>query len=467
MMAAQNKIAVRLAEFACAFDVDDAPAAVRERACYSILDAIGVALAAGRFDFARRAADAVSALADPGRVPVIGLLPLRLQMRDAAFLNGILVHGLDYDDTHLLSAIHPTASLLPTVLAVGYERRSSGAEMLAAYIVGLEAIARLGMFGGVRLRELSFHPTSMIGIFGCALAAGRLLGLDASALAMAQGIALSMASGTVGSPADGASNKRLHPGWASQAGITAAFLAKAGIKGPSRPYEGVRGLFRVLDDADGFAALSAQMDDLGTVWEAGNIAVKPMPACHLIHACADAATFLRSRHRFAIEDIRRITALVPAGIVQAVCEPLDLRRRPADSYAAQFSIPYVVAASLVCGTFGLAELDPAAIGDPVILDLAAIVDYEVDEASTYPVHRTGEVRIELKDGTKVSHRETINRGAPDRPLSLADIAAKFRANAALAVSSDHADRIANAVLAIEDARDGRVLVDAMCGSSAG
>ena len=455
----------QLAVFAYDLKMDHVPEAAIERAKDAFLDSIGVALAAGDYAFATKAASAAEALSGGGEFPVIGSR-VRLSLRESALLNGILIHGLDFDDTHLKSAIHPSASLVPTILAVAYRQGSCGSSLLEAYIAGLEAMARLGQYGGMRLRDKGFHPTSVIGVFGCALAAGKLLELDPEQLAMAQGIALSMASGSVGSAADGASNKRLHAGWAAQAGITAAMLAQSGIRGPDRPYDGKRGLFRHIGAAEDEIAegLAAELGSLGTVWETANISAKPIPACHFTHACSDAAVRLRAGVGFEIADIRHITALVPAGVVQAVCEPLDLKRKPADAYAAQFSIPFVVAASLVRGRFGLAELDAAALTDPQILKLAGRVDYAIDPDSTYPVHRTGEIRIELADGSIVRHREAVNRGAPDRPLSRAEIASKFQDNALRGASPHRVAGIADAVRDMELALDGRGLVGRLCGN---
>jgi len=134
-----------ISETLAAFAHDLAPAAipaeVRERAKHLILDATGIALASGRYDFARKAATAISGLGGSGDVPVIGL-PLRLPPRDAALLNGILVHGLDFDDTHSGGIIHATASIWPTVLATAHMRGASGADLLTAYALPPSAAGR-------------------------------------------------------------------------------------------------------------------------------------------------------------------------------------------------------------------------------------------------------------------------------------------------------------------------------------
>src|SRR5215211_1702961 len=271
-----------------------------------------------------------------------------------------------------------------------------------------------------------FPPTGLIGVFGCTLAAGTLMGLTPEALVMAQGIALSMGSGSLEFLEDGAWTKRMHPGWAAQSGITAAALAHAGFVGPARAYEGRFGLFNIhLQEGIAVERWDRATAGLGTTWETSAVAVKPLPACHFTHACVDAAMQLKKQHRFDVDDIVRIKALVPAEVVKTVCEPLANKRRPANAYDAQFSIPYLVAASLVRVRFTLAELEPDALKDEAILTLCDRVDYEVDQRSTFPRHYTGEVQISLTDGRVLVHREAMNRGCADRPLSNAHIVQKI------------------------------------------
>ena len=311
-------------------------------------------------------------------------------------------------------------------------RGASGADLVTAYVAGVETATRLAAVGSGPFHQIGFHPTGLIGVFGCTLAAGTLMGLSPRALVMAQGIALSMASGSLEFLEDGAWTKRMHPGWAAQSGITAAALAQQGFVGPSRAYEGRFGLFNAYIqagiEAERWGRATA---GLGEVWETMAVAVKPLPACHFTHACSDAAIALLDKHKFAIGDIERIKALVPAEVVKTVCEPVANKRRPANAYDAQFSIPYLVAASLVRGRFGLAELEPEVLADETILGLCDLVDYEVDARSTFPRHYTGEVQIALKDGRTLVHREAMNRGCADRPLSNAEIADKFAGNARL------------------------------------
>jgi 2-methylcitrate dehydratase PrpD len=223
-----------LAKFA--FDLSDntIPESVRCRAAHLILDGAGIAYASTTFDFARQAVASLSTF-ERGQCPVIGF-PITLALRDAVLVNGILVHGLDFDDTHLTGVVHVTSSCFPTALGVAWAAQRSGRDLLTAYVLGIEVAARLGNVAKGELNQIGFHPTGVVAAFACALIAGKLERLTCEQLVMAQGIALSMAAGTREYSADGSSTKRMHPGWAGVCGITAARLAREGFTGPRSAY---------------------------------------------------------------------------------------------------------------------------------------------------------------------------------------------------------------------------------------
>jgi 2-methylcitrate dehydratase PrpD len=391
----------------------------------------------------------VARLAGPGPRGVIGSAN-RLPLRDAAVVNGALLHGLDYDDTHAAGIIHLTVGVFPAAFGVAAHTGASGAALLAAYIAGVEAGARLASVAKGGFHQLGFHPTGLVGAFAASLAAGHLLKLSHARLAAAQGIALSFASGNLQFIDDGSWTKRLHPGWAAACGITAAWLAQDDIPAPREAYEGRFGLYRTHLSAEAFAAadFSLATAGLGSTWEIDNVAVKPFPACHLLHGCADAAIALH-RQGIDVERIRSIRALVPEGAVKAVCEPLAAKRRPKSDYDAKFSVPYAVASGLTRGRLGLAEFLPAAYTEPRIERLMDKVDYAIDRDTTFPRHYSGEVQVTLDDGRTLGNRVGVNRGNPERPLTNAEIEAKFFENAALTLSEGAARQIRDRVLGME------------------
>ncbi len=434
-----------LAAFAAGLALDQVPAEVQARAAHHILDAVGIAHASSRYDFAHRTLTALRGLGGEGKVPVFGL-PARLAPRDAAIMNGLLCHGLDFDDTHLGGVIHPTAAIFPAVFAAAVHSGASGEEMLLGYIAGVEASTRIAAVAGGAFHAAGFHPTGVVNAFAAAIAAGRVLGLTERELVQAQGIALATASGSLEFLEDGAWTKRLHPGWAAQAGITAASLARQGFTGAARPYSGRFGLFNAyLGHRAAGLDLARATQGLGAVWELAATSIKPFPACHFTHACVDAA--LQLRHQAGADEVASIRALLPHQVIPVVCEPAANKQRPANAYDAQFSVPFLVAAAWVRGRLTLAELEAEALADPAILALAARVGYAPDPDSPFPRTYSGELIVQLTDGRTLHHREEVNRGAPARPLGNADIVEKYRANAATSLSPAAAARIEAAVLA--------------------
>jgi 2-methylcitrate dehydratase PrpD len=457
-MSLAPSLSQQAAQWATGLTLEAVPASVRERARALMLDALGIGLASSRYPFARQTLDALDALNGPGAQPGDGAVPVLglgrgLGQRDAALLNGLLIHGLDYDDTHPRGVVHATTSVLPAALAVAARQDASGAALLVAYVAGMELTTRLGVAAGGAFHQAGFHPTGLLGTFGAALAASRLLGQTPRQAAQAQGIALSLASGNLEFLQDGSGTKRLHPGWAAASGISAAYFAAHGMSGPRAAYEGRYGLYASHLSAP--AALEGITATLGHDWEIPQVAVKPMPACHFTHAAADAAAALHAQ--WDGSPVRRIRALLPAPALPVVCEPVEQKRAPQNAYESQFSIPYSVATGLRLGRFGLEALEPEAYTHEATLALARLVSCEADPDADFPRHYSGEVIVELQDGRVLRHREAVNRGGEGRPVTQAEIEAKFFDNATRAVPRAHAQRIRDAVLDMETLASARTL----------
>ena len=440
----QKYIADHLAEFAATLTPDAIPDEVRLRARHHLLDAVGIGLASGKRDFSQRTLLALQRAGGRGDSAVLGL-PHRLPPRDAATLNGLLCHGLDFDDTHLGAVVHPTASAFPAALAAAELAGADVERLITAYILGVEVAARLGKAASSQFHAAGFHPTGVVGAFSSALVAGKLLDLTEAELRQAQGIALSFASGSLEFLEGGAWTKRIHPGWAAAAGLQAATLAAAGFVGASVPYEGRFGLYRsYLGTRFDNCELAQATHGLGTVWELPETAIKPFPACHFTHGSIDAALILGKEINGS--SIERIDVRVPREVMPVVCEPEANKKRPANSYDAQFSIPFLVAAAIRRGQVSLMEIEGDALRDPEILELADAVVCEPDPDSPYPKSYSGEVSLTLSDGRALHHREEINRGASGRPLNNAEIVEKFRQNAMASVSRRRAEEIESLVL---------------------
>ncbi|MEQ3551920.1 MmgE/PrpD family protein [Pseudonocardia nematodicida] len=441
-----TSLAATVGEFAARATLDDVPPEVLERARHLVLDAVGLAFASTAYEFPGVALKALSAFGGAGEQPVLGL-PNRLPARDAAVLNGVLIHGMDFDDTHIPAVTHVTAAALPAALAAAVSSGADTRTLLLAYVLGVEVSARVGIGGAGGFHDVGFHPTAVAGAFGAAVAAGKVSGLDAAGLTTAQGVVGSMSAGLLEFLADGAWTKRLHPGWAANCGLTAAGFAAAGWSGPGAVYEGRFGLYNShLAGRD--TRPDAVADGLGETWELMRTAVKPYPICHFIHAFADAALLLRPE--IGDSEITGVRCAIHPVPGKVVCEPPEAKWAPRDEYDAKFSLPYVVATTLLRGRFGLAELADDALADRAALDLAQKVHVTEDADSAFPAAYSGAIEIELADGRVLRHREQVNRGHDERPLSNDEIAAKFAGTIGTVASPAVADRVRAAVLGLGD-----------------
>jgi len=458
-------ISKRIAAFAAELSLADIPPEIVDHARYLMLDTLGCALAARGEAFADIYAKAIVELS--GVVPpragraVIGH-EFALPMRDAALLNGVLAHGLDFDDTHIAGIAHLSVAVLPAVIALAAQRSLPGARAILAYLVGLEAGSRLAAAAPGLFHDSGFHPTVTVGVFASAIACATLLGLDAKGIERAQGFALSTAGGTLQFVEDGAWTKRLHAGWAASTGIACAVMASYPIPTPIYVYEGRFGLFRAFlgNERMRKVDLDGVISEFGMTWRLMGIGVKPFPVCHFNHACADAAILLHERLAqtdIGIDRVRRIEARVPEGVMPSVCAPVDTKRTPTTDYEAKFSLPYAVASGLLRGHLRLTDLLPEAISDSRVQAIMQRIDCVPDPDSTFPKHYTGEIVLTLDDGTTLAHRETVNRGHPERPLKANEIRAKYQANAACWFRAEDISALEDFVITIDSQPDVRSL----------
>ena len=450
-----DPIAARIAQWAHQVTWGDVPERVRERSALHVLDCVGLAFACGRDDFAIAAAKATSG---DGPAAVIGM-PQRLSIGDAALLNGILVHGLDYDDTHPSGVIHSSASALPTAMAVVEREGRSGSDLLLAYLIAVEVSSRVGIGARSGFHAKGFHPTGLAGAFGSAVAAARMSGLDVNGIAAAQGIVGSLAAGSLQFLDTGAWTKRMHPGWAATTALTAARFAGASWEAPPEVYEGRYGLYAAHVPDGHEVDPQAAARGLGEDWELLRVAIKPYPACHFTHAFADATLSLVTQNNLEAKDIAEIVCLVPEQIVPVVCEPAEMKLRPRSDYDAKFSLPYIVGTVVTRRQFTLAELEPEALSDRASLSVATKVRYQLDPSSTFPKHFCGEVIITTTDGRELRHRESVNRGADERPLSAVEIEEKFMSNVEIVTSRSVGQRVLDSVMGLAAAKHAADVID--------
>jgi 2-methylcitrate dehydratase PrpD len=432
---------------------EDLPEDVIASTKLRVLDVIGLALAGAETDFGRSVRDAALALSTPGPCRILGFGD-RVAVTTAAFANGSLSQALEFDDTHNESIVHMSSPAVAAALALAEFTPVSGRDFIAAIAVGNEISCRVGSVSSGELHRRGFHPTGLFATFGAAYLGGKLLGLDAPALARAAGIAGSFASGLLECWVDGTQTKFLHPGWSAQSGITAALLARSGVTGPAQVFEGRWGLFAShVQDPNAHRDFARINDRLGEHWESRNSSFKPFPAAHVIHPYISAALRLRAKHRIQPEDIERIECPVTAFIVGIVCEPTEEKFAPASDSHGRVSLQYSLAETLFLGALGKTAYRPESLRNPEILALARRVQYHVDPDYPGPGRFKGAVQVVLKDGRSFLEVEEYNRGSAQNPMTYEELRAKFDQNAGGFLPAQQRDLLAGNLARLETLPD--------------
>jgi 2-methylcitrate dehydratase PrpD len=325
----------------------------------------------------------------------------------------------------------------------------SGRELIAAVAAGIEASCRIAVAAPGEFHRRGFHAGGVLGVFASALAAARLLRLDAAQTQHAIGIAASFGAGIMQSWLDGTEARFCHTGFATSSGLLAAQLAAAGITGPAESLEGKFGIFRTHLQGEAHFDPGAICAALGEQWESRNISFKPYPTGQVSHSFIDAALHLRRTESFAIEDIEAIVCPVAEYMVNLVCEPAAEKRAPRTANAARVSLPQTLAETLIFGEIGPDSFSAERLSDPRIRALAGRVAYRIDAEAPPHGRYKGWVQIRLRDGRLLERIEDTNLGSPEKPLDEAALRGKFRSNVGRALNAAEADAVADAVLSLE------------------
>ena len=434
-------VAEDLAAWVAGTGFADLPASVVADAKLRVLDTLGISLAACWLPIGAAVRRGAAVIGGGGEASVLGTGE-RTSAVLAGLVNGTLAHALDFDDTHTASVMHPSATSVPTTLAVAQATSRSGADLLLAVAIGNEVACRLGLVAPGAFHQAGLHPTSVLGMPAAALAAGRLLRLPAAALVAAQGISGSQASGILEAYSDGTWSKTLHPGWAAHAGIVAARLAAAGFTGPASVFEGRYGIFRShVQTPDYPFAFEAATDELGRRWEMMETAFKLYPCAHAIHAFVEATLALKAKHQLTGLEIERIVLDVPPAFVGLIAEPRAAKLAPRTTTHARASVFYAVAVALTDGALGMQHYTEASIVRADILALCQRTMHRVAAMEAGPIRFSGTVEIECVDGRRLMATVRDAHGTGDRPLDATAVEEKFVRTAAGVLSASQLEHI--------------------------
>tara|TARA_R110002020_G_scaffold170523_1_gene360262 strand:- start:26980 stop:28314 length:1335 start_codon:yes stop_codon:yes gene_type:complete len=430
-----------LAAFAVA--CSSVPERVRHEAVRSITNGFATALA-GSGDAALVHAKAVASRFSSGADVLIIGHDARFDVLTASFLNAIAINVFDFDDTHPGTILHPTAPVLPPLLALAQTRRISGPDFLDAFAIGVEVECRIANAVSPGHYRRGWHITATCGVFGATAAAGRILGLDAAQMLNAFGIASAQASGLVETL--GTMAKSVGVGNAARNGIVAALLAQDGMKGPAMPLEGPRGFLHVTADEPNIGCLTR---GLGTDWELMTNTYKPYPCGVVLNPVIEASLSIAQLSQFDSAAVVRATVRGHGLLAERADRPL-----PADGREAQVSAQHAVAVSLRHCKAGLAEFSDAEVADMQTVALRGRVRVEVDAA--LPVG-AAVVDVELDSGRIISERVDQARGDSARPLLDCDIENKLRALALFGAPSLDPEPLIAALRGLPQADDAAIL----------
>ncbi len=366
----------------------------------------------------------------------------------AAFVNGAAGHSFELDDTHDASMSHPGAVVIPAALAVAAETGASGPMVLAAIAAGYEAMARIGIAGRAeRIIAAGFHPTAVLGVFGAAVAAGKLLGFGPDEIAGAWGHALSLAAGSMqfSQESRGAEVKRLHAGYAARGGVLAAQMTASGIPGPTRSLDGKYG-FLALYGHDPMPVALTRMGARGLAIH--DVSIKPYACCRLLHSMIDGLGSATRGFTAAPNEIASILVRGPRKLAEQ-----HMTRRPQTPMAAQYSLPFTVGATLAFGPDRFDAFEPDHLSDPRILAWAdrVAVEPDADLEALYPAQFGTQVEVTFVDGTRRVERVLDSVGTPAKPMTQEALRLKAKALVQGRLDDDGFERLAGLVHALSGA----------------
>lgn len=404
-----------------AFRAEDLDDAVFAAAKTALIDTLGVTLLGSVEESARIVRALPGSCEAPGAASVCGT-DLRTSALDAAMVNGVSSHALDFDDFTEDFGGHPSVPLLPALLAQGEVAGATWREVAAAYAVGVELETRLAHAVHMHHYEKGWHPTATLGVFGASAACAHLLKLDVEHTATALAIAASLASGLKGN--FGTMTKPLHVGQCARSGLYAALLAQRGFSANQDVLEHRQGFLAVYNGAGNY-----DVDKLLAPWFSPpvllspGLSIKQFACCGSTHPSISMALALRENNQLESEAIERI------GIAT---HPLRLPHTdkpfPRTPLEAKFSIQYTVARALTSGKVLLADFENDAFLQPEIQRLLAVTEVGADPDMARRNERCfgAEVSVKLKNGEVLQERtENMPGRGPANPMSEEELRDKF------------------------------------------
>lgn len=412
-----------LAEHIARTNYDDLPRDVVSVSKRSLLDTLGVILAANRLGEGCQAFVDLAMGAGGKKESTILGFSAKVPAFMAAFANGSMVHALDFEDTHDEALNHPNAATIPAALAVAESLGDvNGKQFLTAIILGSDLVCRLGLALNINPQEYGWFMPPILHAFGATAAACKLMDMSAEQILSAFSLTLCQVTCSAELvPSLHSVVRSIRDAFSAKAGVVSALLAAQGVRGFSQPIEGKAGLLNLYSRGGYDPAVLT--NELGRTFECANVSFKPWPSCRGTHPYIDAVLQLVDGHNLDPSELQEIK-LVISPTNRMLCEPLEVKQKPATAIGAKFSLPFVVATALVHRRVTLDRFSPEALLDLDVLDVARKVTYEVD--TTLTLRETTQGYVEIRTGSTVlSKRVIFAQGHPKNPMSEEALIAKF------------------------------------------
>ncbi|PTA82972.1 hypothetical protein C9414_17055 [Bacillus sp. Nf3] len=402
-----------------------------------LLDAAASALAAKEDEGIQKLMQLVEQEGGAAQIPVMGQ-GRKVSRQSAAMLNGYLIHALDYDDVHSDVRGHPSAVIIPALLSQLTDGKGYGERFLAAYIIGVEVMARLGESIGKAHYERGWHNTGTLGAIAAVCAIGYLKQVTREELTKAIGFAGAQSAGM--RKQFGSDMKPLQAGLAAKTAVWSMDLACSGFGGNDSVLDGALGFFSLYGDQE--RAESRLLEDYGSTWRivSPGLWFKVYPFCSAAHHAADAIQSLIKERAFLPEQVRQVEVIFPPGGDAALIE-----RTPLTGEEGRFSVEYVIALAVFGQTLTLDAFTKKNIPSDMRIWMKRVsrgYDQTIEpHPEAVPKGRFTIVKLTLSDGTTISKRVDVPQGAPGCALSKEDIIQKLSS----VTSASQAQQILQAV----------------------
>ena len=423
---ATHDVSRTLARYVVQARAEGLPANVSKEATRTLLNFVGCALGGCRHDAVNTSIAALAPLST-GQSRLIGRRE-RLDVFHAALVNGISSHVLDFDDTHLKTVIHPGGPVIPALFVLAERQPISGRDFLHALVLGVEVECRIGNSVYPAHYDAGWHISGTAGVFGAAAAAGKVLGLSEQQMTWALGIAAAQPVGL--RSMFGTMTKSFHVGRAAQNGLTAALLAKQNFTSSEQALEAKSGWANVLSSSRNYSEITTK---LGSSYEILLNTYKPYACGIVIHPVIDGCIQLRNQHKLTAPSIERIELEVHPLVLE-----LTGKKTPKTGLDGKFSVFFAAALAIVEGKAGEREFTDVMARNPEIVTLRDRVSAKINSA----IHEDqARIAITLKDGRRLETFVEHAKGSVGKPMSDAELDAKFESLAEGVVSSAQAKRI--------------------------